>query len=88
MNKTIHIGPADLITAPEVRQLLPNPDRDVELHVVVRRRPDLEAADEEDTFILDAIRYRMRWKNITGSEADNAMEFGLLHLGRIAVGNQ
>jgi hypothetical protein len=56
MNRNIHIGPADLITAPEFRQLLPNPDRDGELHVVARHRPDLEASDEGDTFIIDGIR--------------------------------
>ncbi len=39
-----------------------------------------------DTLIMDGIRYKMRWKDLIGSEGDNAMEFGLLHIGRIEVG--
>jgi hypothetical protein len=82
MNKTIHITRADLVREPEQRQLLPNPGRDAELHISAKRRPDLEEADETDTFVFNGLRYKMRWKR-AGAESDSAIEFGLLHIGRM-----
>jgi hypothetical protein len=85
MNKEIHIAKADLLQAPKDRQFLPDPSRNVDLQVLARCTPELEAADRTDVIVLDGMRYKIRAKDFIGSGADTTVEFGLLEIGRINV---
>lgn len=73
MSKEIHITRADLTAEPRVRQFLPDPSKNVDLQLIAKRSPELEAADESDIIIFEGMRYRIRTKNFIGSESDGAL---------------
>jgi hypothetical protein len=87
MNKTIQINDADVIME-EDRNFFPPHSLDgdenlddeqnliAELHLIVKRTPELEVVDEGDTLKYKGRKYRMHSKDI-GSDPDSPIQFGL-----------